>query len=73
MNKMLRSITTSQGYEKKILYLIYHPILMHSCETWSTTQGDEDKLLTSERKFLRKSTKSTDLFKIQIENTIDKK
>ncbi|XP_025425893.1 uncharacterized protein LOC112694589 [Sipha flava] len=27
---------------------------MYGCETWSTTQGDENKLLTFERKILRK-------------------
>lgn len=27
---------------------------MYACETWSTTQGDEEKLLTFERKVLQK-------------------
>jgi hypothetical protein len=37
------------------LYITYlHPIAMYGCETWSTTKGDENKLLTFERKVLRK-------------------
>jgi hypothetical protein len=30
------------------------PIVMYACETWFTTQGDEEKLLTFERKVLWK-------------------
>jgi transposase len=37
------------------LYIAYlHPIVMYGCETCSTTQGYENKLLTFERKVFRK-------------------
>lgn len=29
-------------------------VVVYECETWSTTQGDDNKLLTFERKILRK-------------------
>jgi len=40
---------------KEKLYLAYLcPIVAYACETWSTTQGDEEKLFIFERKVLRK-------------------
>jgi hypothetical protein len=40
---------------KKKLYIAYLcTIVMYGCEIWSTTQGDENKLLTFERKYLEK-------------------
>jgi len=30
------------------------PIVMYACETWSSTQGDKEKLQSFERKILRK-------------------
>ncbi|KAL4154176.1 hypothetical protein QTP88_002009 [Uroleucon formosanum] len=40
---------------KEKMYLAYlRPIVTYACETWSTTQGDEEKLLVFERKVLRK-------------------
>jgi len=40
---------------KKILYTSYiRPILTYGCETWSTTKGNHQSLITFERKILRK-------------------
>lgn len=37
------------------LYTSYlRPIVTYACETWSTIQGDEEKLITFERQVLRK-------------------
>ncbi|KAL4101223.1 hypothetical protein QTP88_021243 [Uroleucon formosanum] len=40
---------------KSTLYSSYlRPVLSYGCETWSVTKGDEEKLLTFERKVLRR-------------------
>jgi len=40
---------------KEKMYIAYLcPIVTYACETWSTTQGDEEKLQIFERKVLRK-------------------
>jgi hypothetical protein len=54
MNKMLSSRLLSKGIKEKLYTSFLRPIVMYACETWSTTQGDEEKLLTFERKILRK-------------------
>jgi hypothetical protein len=56
--------TPSQGYwgqsyyKKKIKRTIFlhgtRPMIMYACETWPTTQEDENRLAIMERKFLRK-------------------
>ncbi|VVC26164.1 Reverse transcriptase domain, partial [Cinara cedri] len=61
MNKMLSSKLLSKETKEKLYTSFLRPIVMYTCETWSTTQGDEEKLLTSERKF-------TDLFDLKMEN-----
>jgi hypothetical protein len=39
---------------KTTLYTSYlRPVLSYGCETWSVTNGDEEKLMTFERKILR--------------------
>lgn len=49
INKMLSKNT------KEKVYTCY-PLLVaiNACKTWSTMQGDEEKLIILERKFLRK-------------------
>jgi len=54
MNKMLSSRLLSKAKKEKLYTSYLRPIVMYACETWSTTQGDEEKLLTFERKVLRK-------------------
>jgi hypothetical protein len=40
---------------KSILYSSYlRPVLSYGCKTWSVTKKDEEKLLTFERKVLRR-------------------
>jgi len=34
--------------------VLARPVIMYACETWPTTQGDENRLAIMERKFLRK-------------------
>ena len=54
MRKMLISRLLSKGTKEKLYTSFLRPIVMYACETWSKTQGDEEKLLTFERKILRK-------------------
>ncbi|KAL4154352.1 hypothetical protein QTP88_000231 [Uroleucon formosanum] len=54
MRKMFTSKLLSKDTKKKLYIAYLRPIVMYGCETWSTTQGDENKLLTFERKILRK-------------------
>ncbi|CAI6356461.1 unnamed protein product [Macrosiphum euphorbiae] len=54
MRKMFTSKLLSRDTKKKLYIAYLHPIVMYGCETWSTTQGDENKPLTFERKILRK-------------------
>jgi len=53
MNKMLSSKMLSKTMKQKLYTCYLLPVSMYACKTWSTTQGDEDKLLTFERKVLR--------------------
>jgi len=53
MNKMLSSRLLSKATKEKLYTSYLRPIVMYACETWSTTQGDEEKLLTFKRKVLR--------------------
>jgi len=52
LNKLLSSRMRSWATKKKMYLAYLRPIV--TCETWSTTQGDEEKLLIFERKVLRK-------------------
>lgn len=54
MNKILSFRLLSKGTKEKLYTSFLHPIVMYACETWSTTQGNEEKLLTFERYTLRK-------------------
>ncbi|KAL4085250.1 hypothetical protein QTP88_027109 [Uroleucon formosanum] len=54
MSKMFSSKLLSKETKMKLYISYLRPIVMYGCETWSTTKGDETKLLTFERKVLRK-------------------
>lgn len=58
MNKMLSSRLLSNATNEKLKYISYlRPIVMYTCETWSTsynTGGRRETLLTFERKVLWK-------------------
>jgi len=54
MNKMFSSRLLSKATIEKLYTSYLRKIVMYACETWSTTQGDEGKLFTFERKVLRK-------------------
>jgi len=54
MNKMLSSRLLSKATKENPYTSYLRPIGMYACETSSTTQGDEEKLLTFERKVLHK-------------------
>ncbi|KAE9523132.1 hypothetical protein AGLY_016473 [Aphis glycines] len=54
MTKMFTSKLLSRDTKKKLHIAYQHPIVMYGCETRSTTQDDENKLLTFERIILRK-------------------
>ncbi|XP_025412526.1 uncharacterized protein LOC112684995 [Sipha flava] len=54
MRKMFTSKLLFRETKKKLYIAYLRPIVMYGCETWSTTQDDENKLLTFERKILRK-------------------
>lgn len=54
MNKLLSSKMLSWATKENMYVAYLRPIVMYACETWSTTQGDEEKLLIFERKVLRK-------------------
>ncbi|KAL4112400.1 hypothetical protein QTP88_016199 [Uroleucon formosanum] len=51
---MFNSRLLSKVTKEKLYTSYLRPIVMYACETWSTTQGDEEKLLAFERKVLRK-------------------
>jgi hypothetical protein len=54
MRKMFTLKLLSRDTKKKIYIAYLRPNVMYGCETWSTAQGDENKLLTFDRKILRK-------------------
>jgi len=54
MSRMFSSRLLSKATKEKLYTSYLRPIVMYACETWSTTQGDEEKLLTFEKKVLRK-------------------
>jgi len=54
MSKLFRSKLLSRETKKKLYISYLRPIVMYGGETWSTTKGDETKLLIFERKVLRR-------------------
>jgi len=54
LNNLLTSRILSWMTKEKIYLAYLRPIVTYACETWSTTQGDEEKPLIFERKVLRK-------------------
>jgi len=54
MNRMFSSRLLSKVTKEKLYTSYLRSIVMYACKTWFTTHGDEEKLLTFERKVLRK-------------------
>jgi len=54
MNNMFKSRLLSKDSKVKLYTTYLRPVIMYGCETWSTTKGDEGKLLRFERKILRR-------------------
>jgi hypothetical protein len=54
MRSMLSSRLLSRETKTKLYIAYLRPIKMYTCKTWSTTRGDELKLLIFDRKILRK-------------------
>jgi len=51
---MFKSKLLSKESKVKLYTTYLRLVIMYGCETWSTTKGDERKLLTFERKILRR-------------------
>lgn len=59
---------------KEKLYTCYlRPVAMYAYETWCKTLGDEEKLLTFERKVLRKILRQFDTYETKIESMNERK
>lgn len=54
MSKLFSSKLLSRKTKKKLCISYLRPIVMHGIVTWSTTKGDETKLLVFKRKVLRR-------------------
>lgn len=54
MSKLFSFKIISRETMKKLYISYLLSIVMYGCETWSTTKGDETKVLTFERKVLRR-------------------
>jgi len=54
LNKLLSSRMLSWTTKEKMYFAYLRPMVTYACETWSTTQRDEEKLLIFERVVLRK-------------------
>jgi len=54
MNKMFKSRLLLKESKVKLYMTYLHPVIMYGCETWSTSKGNERKLLRFERKILRR-------------------
>lgn len=50
MSRMFSSRLLSKATKEKLYTSYLRPIVMYACETWSIIHGDEEKLLTFERK-----------------------
>jgi len=51
---MFKSRLLSKESKVKLYTTYLRPVIIYGCETWSTTKGDEGKLLRFERKILRR-------------------
>lgn len=54
LNKLLSSRILSWVTKEKMYVTYLRSIVTYDCETWSTTQGDEEKCFIFKRKVLRK-------------------
>jgi len=54
MREMLSSKLLSRRTKERLYCIYIRPIVTYACETWSSTQKDEEKLQNFERKILRK-------------------
>lgn len=59
MNRMLKLKLLTKEFKVNPYTTYLRPITAYECETWSTTKGNEEKLLRFERKILRKIYRST--------------
>ncbi|KAL4104510.1 hypothetical protein QTP88_019805 [Uroleucon formosanum] len=54
MREMFFSKILSRRTKERLYCTYMRPVVTYACETWSSTQGDEEKLQNFERKILRK-------------------
>ena len=54
MKEMFSSKLLSRRTKQRLNCTYLRPIVTYACETWSSTQGDEERLQSFERKILRK-------------------
>jgi len=54
LSGLLGSKILSKKSKERLYMVLARPVIMYACETWPTTQGDENRLAIMERKFLRK-------------------
>eukprot|EP00102_Acyrthosiphon_pisum_P022636 XP_016659846.1 PREDICTED: uncharacterized protein LOC107883739 [Acyrthosiphon pisum] len=54
MREMFSSKLLSRRTKERLYCTYMRPVVTYACETWSSTQGDEEKLQNFERKILRK-------------------
>ena len=54
MREMFSSKLLSRRTKERLYCTYMRPVITYACETWSSTQGDEEKLQNFERKILRK-------------------
>lgn len=54
MSKMFTSEFLPRDTKKKLHIAYLRPIVMYECKTWPTMLGDENKLLTFDKKIFRK-------------------
>lgn len=54
MKEMLSSKLLYWHTKERLYYTYLRPIVSYACETWFSTQGDEERLLSFERKYWEK-------------------
>lgn len=54
LSGLLGSKLLSKKSKERLYIVLARPVIMYACETWPTTQGDENRLAIMERKFLRR-------------------
>ncbi|XP_050540945.1 uncharacterized protein LOC126905353 [Daktulosphaira vitifoliae] len=54
LSGLLGSKLLSKKSKERLYMVLARPVIMYACETWPTTQGDENRLAIMERKFLRR-------------------